>query len=277
MFERLGRIAGNGEESPGEFARLRVVGREVPAQPELRTALADEDLAVHRPGRPGNRVGVVGRVVGGIDVPDLLPGRLVEGDEPGVEGRKVELAFVGGHATVRRPAAAGVAHRIPVGLRVEAPDLLARLGVHRVGDAPRIGEIHDAIDHQRRRLLAKRVVQILDPRETENSHGVAVDLREGGKPQFVVGLAMGQPASGFRFAGGDDPGFVNPTRRTRLLCRFRGSSVLGSLHGPDRHHGRYGQEQEPRTQTQRHHCIPSQCKRSVGCYPKARGQGEVPP
>ena len=167
------------------------------AQPELGTALTDEDLAVNSPGGTGYGVGVVGRMMCGVDVPNLLAGRLVYRHEAGIEGGEVDSALVGGDAPVCRSSAAGVAHGAAVGLGIEPPDLLARLGIDGVDNAPRIREVHDPVDDQRRCLQAMRDVEVLDPGEAEDAHGVAVDLGECREPQFVVGLAVGEPATGF--------------------------------------------------------------------------------
>ena len=237
MLEAEFRVAGDHEEAPRQLAGVGVVGGQVAAQPPLRTALADEHLARHGPHGTRDGVGAVRRVVASIHVPDLLARGLVDGDEAGVEGREIDAALVGREAPIDGAAAAGVAHRTAIGLGVEAPDLLAGGRVEGVGDAPRVREVEDAIDHQGRRLHPVAVAQVLVPREAQAADGFTVDVREPREPQLLVGLAVGQPTARF-ICGGEHAFLVDPARAAWLDHRtghgrfHLGRDSLASRLGP---------------------------------------------
>ena len=58
------------------------------------------------------------------------------------------------------------------------PDQVARLRVERLDDVHRVGEIDDAVVHDRRRLVRLPFVHAPDPRELQLLHVVARDLRQ---------------------------------------------------------------------------------------------------
>src|SRR5690606_29382989 len=101
-----------------------------------------------------------------------------------VERADIDHAFPDGHPAIDL-VATGIAVDLPVALRVEAPDFLARRGVEGVGAAGRAGRVEHAVDDDRRCLLTAARAECVLPREAEPADGLDVDLVERG----VVALA----------------------------------------------------------------------------------------
>ncbi len=149
VFEAVGGIAGHDEELPGELAGLGVPRAHVAARrAHLGAAVADEDLAAKRLRKAGDvfRLLQVSRLRG----PELFPCLGIEGDEPPVVRGDDDFAFPIREAAARAPedaeAVAGMLDR----LRVVLPEDLAGLRVDGTRDAPRAGEVHHAVDDDRR-------------------------------------------------------------------------------------------------------------------------------
>src|SRR5690606_17287485 len=83
VLEPVFWVARHGVEAPRELAAVRIVCRDVTAHAELRAAVADQHLAFDDARRAGDRIGL--RAVDRVDVPQLVAGGRVEGDEPAVE------------------------------------------------------------------------------------------------------------------------------------------------------------------------------------------------
>src|SRR5689334_21925635 len=105
----------------------------------------------------------------------------VERDQPAVERADEDLALVQRDAAVDDVAARllAVARR---DLGVERPQLLAGARVDRVDHAPRRGDVHDAVDDQRRGLDAALGLEVVGPRQPELLDVLAVDPVELAEP-----------------------------------------------------------------------------------------------
>ena len=77
---------------------------------------------------------------------------------------------------------------------VVAPQLFAAGGIHRIHITPGSRGVHDAIDHQRRGLLAAlRLAQIVAPGKTQLLDIAGVDRGQWGKVRAVLVAAAGKP------------------------------------------------------------------------------------
>ncbi len=85
-------IARHGVEAPHLGAASRVIGRDEPAHAIVRTAIADDDLAVDHPRRAGNRVGFARNHR--QTAPQELAGRGVQRDQSTVECADVHLTVI---------------------------------------------------------------------------------------------------------------------------------------------------------------------------------------
>ena len=131
------------------------------------------------------------RVVGLDRLPHLLAGPRVERDEIHVGRGEEQLV------AVERQRAGGAGPRVfrqPVAVD---PDDVAGRRVERLNDVPRVGEEHDAVVHQRGRL----VVPLPDrdrPGEVQLADVVARNLVESAVAVAVAGPAPAQPVAGRR-------------------------------------------------------------------------------
>jgi hypothetical protein len=150
-FEAFGRVAGDGVETPDEFAGCGVVGRDVSAHAVFGAAVTDDDLVLDDARRTGDRIAVAR--IRRPSFPREFAGGGVECDQAPVERAGVDAALPHGGAAVLH-AAAGL--RIPFRrhLRIVLPQQLAGRGIDGLHLAPGAGGIHDAVDDDRCRLLA---------------------------------------------------------------------------------------------------------------------------
>ena len=98
--------------------------------------------------------------------PHLLAGRSIDRDQPSVVGGDEHLALVDSDATIDDVAAALVA-QLAVDAWIIGPDFPAVTCVDRVHHAPRPGLVHDAVDHDRRRLDAALGTEAIAPHRSE--------------------------------------------------------------------------------------------------------------
>jgi hypothetical protein len=187
---RLRRIAGHGVEAPRQLAGLGIVGRHVAAHAVLRAAVADDDLPVRDARRAGDCVRLV--LIDRRRLPCDLAARRIDRGQPSVEHTDVDTALVERGAAIDDVTAGDVVV-LAMHFGVVLPQLLAGARVDRVGDAPRSGRIHHAVDDQRRRLEAavRRGFEL--PRETELRDIAIVDLIERTESLFVIVAAVRQP------------------------------------------------------------------------------------
>ena len=180
----------HGVEAPHQFSIGRVIGTDEATRTEVRAAVADEHLAMRHAWRSGDQVGGIARR--GLRAPHFLAAAGVQGDQPAIHRAEIHPALVERDAAVidiaARRNAADAGHP-----GVVVPQLLASPGVERIDLAPRGGDIHHAIDHQRRRLLAASGIEFDEPRGLELRNVVSVDLRQCRKALFVPAAVVDQP------------------------------------------------------------------------------------
>jgi hypothetical protein len=87
---------------------------------------------------------------------------------------------------------------VPRCLGVEFPFLGAGAGVESVDNAPRAGEVHDAILHERRGLESVQRLHVDGPCEAQARDGRIVDLFEGAVALLRVRAAVREPVGGVR-------------------------------------------------------------------------------
>ncbi len=192
-FETVVRVAGHGVDAPDHVTGLGVVCGHVAADAILGAAVADDDLAVDDARRARDRVGR--RALDRVDLPGLLAGIAVDGDQVAVECRDIDLVAPERDTAIGH-VATGIGAPAARRLRVEGPEQLARRGIQRVDDAPRHGDVHDAVMHQRRRFHRAIRVDVEIPGETEIADIAVVDAGERTEALFVVASAGGQPVTG---------------------------------------------------------------------------------
>src|SRR5947209_4531209 len=156
------------------------------------TRVADDDHPLV--GEGSDRQAVAGGGVIDLDIPDHLAGLLVESDQVSIEGRHVHAAVRGSEAAV---VGAAADDRVGPLLVLIAPERLAGPRVERHGVVERRGEVHDAVDHQRRGLEgADRAAGLIHPARDERSDVLGVDLLRGRVAGVAVILAVREPVLG---------------------------------------------------------------------------------
>ncbi len=176
----------DGVESPQELAVVGVVGFHEAADAIFAAVGADQNLALD--GRGGHRLAVSLFRIADLLLPDDRTGLGVERDELGVERRDIDLVVEDRDAAIVR-AATESGHRAE--LRLEVPDFLAGLGVEGIDVAVRGGDVHHAVDHDRRRLERLLDLGLEDPGRMHPPDVAAVDLPvrvEAGLLVVSVGL-----------------------------------------------------------------------------------------
>ena len=149
------------------------------------------------------------RVVALDRPPHLLAGARVEGDEDRVGPGEVELVAVEGEG------AGGAGARVVGQPRAVHPDDVAGHRVDGPDDVPRTGEEHDAVVHERRRLVVAGPDRYR-PRELQVADVVARDLVEGAVAVAVAGAPPAQPVARRR-VGEEDVGDRGQLMRHRLV------------------------------------------------------------
>ena len=203
-FERLGflrlrRVSRHGVEAPRELAGVRVVGGHVPAHAVLGAAVADDDLAVGNPRRAGDRVRLL--LVDRRRLPRHLAALGVDRHQPPVEHADVHTPLVEGRAAVHDIAARQLVV-LAVHLGVVFPQLLTGPRIDRVGDAPRPGGVHHAVDDQRRRLETAIGPGLERPGQAQGRSVGVVDLVKRAEALLVVVAPVRQPVLASRLHPG---------------------------------------------------------------------------
>ena len=177
---------GDGQTAPQLLAGGGVVGGdEATVGHEPRASVdAVDDPAVHHD-RPA-RVGIAVVVVGHPGLPDELPGPAVEGHDEGVARPQEQLVAVDGEVAAVR-AAQRLGQRAAV-----LPQQGAGRGVESLDDVAGVGEIHHAVVHEGRRLVAA-VPHRPHPGELQVGDVVTGNLVERAVPPSVVGPTVDQP------------------------------------------------------------------------------------
>ena len=127
--------------------------------------------------------------VGQLDLPARLAVARVQADELRIGRREVEFVFVHGHAAM--------ADMVTLGLPVELPDLPPGARVHGP-HAIRHGQIHDAVDHERRALEGLRV-RLKCPRQRERADVRLVDARQWAVAAAGIIAVVSRPGVGRLF------------------------------------------------------------------------------
>ena len=117
-------------------------------------------------------------------------------------GGDKDLALPECDAAIDHVAAALVA-LLAVDLGIEGPEPLAGAGVDGVHHAPRCGLVHDAVDHDRRRLDAAGGFERIAPHQPEFLDIVDIDLVELGKARLGIVETDGRPVVRSRGIGLD--------------------------------------------------------------------------
>ena len=152
----------------------------------------------------------------GVLFPDHLAGDRVERDQPPVISADKHLALPERDAAIDDVAAAPIA-LLAIDLRIVGPEPLAGAGVDGVHHAPRRGLVHDAVDHDRRRLDAAGGFERIAPDQTELLDVVGVDLVQLAEAGFGVVETDGRPVVRRRRVGLD---------RGAIDCRSNGLDVI---------------------------------------------------
>ena len=131
----------------------------------------------------------------GGHVPHGLAGGRIHRDQPSVDRADVDLAVPHGDAAIH-DVAAGIDRPLARHLRIELPQLLARLRLERVDLAPGRGHIDDAIDDDRRGFLSATRIEVREPGEPEVLDGFGVDALQRAEALFGVVPTVGHPLAG---------------------------------------------------------------------------------
>ena len=193
---RPGVVAGlagprNGVEAPHFFAGLHIVGRKKTADTVLTAVGTNEHLVAHYGRGHGLAVSLLG--VGDLHLPQRLAGLGVQGHQLGVQGPQEDAAAGHGHAAVVGPAAVG---RDRAHLVLVVPALLAGHRVYGIHVAERGGQVHDAVDYDRRRLHGLHHLGLEDEGRPELAHVGGVDLGGGVVPRLLVIPVGVEPVAG---------------------------------------------------------------------------------
>jgi len=170
LIARLSRSR-NRVRAPPALAGRRVVAVDEAADAEL----AARDAGHHRVAddERRSRLAVALRVVGNFRVPEQGPGTRVDRHQVGVVRAHVQGLAQDRHAAVV-PAAAqpdAVRQRVFV-----APVRPPRRRIDRRHVARRLGDEHDPVDHQGRRLVPVELLDLVRPLQLKAAHVLAVDL-----------------------------------------------------------------------------------------------------
>jgi hypothetical protein len=115
-------------------------------------------------------------------------------DEPRVGGRVKDLVAVDGEAP-RRPE-----HRARIGADPVLPDQIARPAVECLNHVPRVGQVDDAVVHERHGLVPAPFVHRPDPREREPADVLTGDLGQWAVAPPLVVAPRHQPVAGIWIA-----------------------------------------------------------------------------
>ena len=186
---------GDGVEPPLLLAGLRIVGGDEAADAVLAAGHADDHLVLDDERRQRQRVAGAG--VGDAGLPDGPAADRVDRDELGVDGAHEQRVAQNRHAAVDAPAAGARLGRRGV---LVAPEDAAELRVEGQHGVGRLGDVHDAVHHERRRLEDLQRLRLEDPLQLEAVDVVDGNLVEGRVAVAVVVARVGEPV--VRLVGG---------------------------------------------------------------------------
>ncbi len=191
----------DGIDMPEDFSGLRIETDD-PLSAGLPPHRPLHDLAVHDQGSAAHastRLGIAERLL-----PHQFAGLRVQRDHHGIGRGEVHLVFIQRNASLRRGRPGRELARV-------LPQLGSRRGIQRLDVVSVAGKEHDAVVHQRRRLIGAGLqspgpghAQLLDVR--------LVDLRQGAEAHVVDGSPPDQPIVGRR-------GLPAWRRSPALFCR----------------------------------------------------------
>ena len=179
------RVLRDGVEGPQQLAVVGVVRLDEAADAVFAAVCADQNLAVD--GRRRHRLAVAFFRIGDVGGPHRLAGLGVERHQLGVERRQIDLVAIDGDAAVVRAAAIG---RDRPHVVLVVPQLLAGLGVERVDVAERRGDVHHAVDDDRRGFHQLLDLGLENPGRMQPLHVGAVDLVLGIETLLII-IAVG--------------------------------------------------------------------------------------
>src|SRR3984885_7191398 len=145
--------ARDGVGPPRLLAGIEIGGVDESADAEFTAGGTDNRQVAHHQRRHGD--GLAERRIGDLALPDLLAGRLVDGEHPAVQRDRDHLVLPQRDAAIVYAAAGNVAGPGAVDARVELPfdrALGAARNVDGVDAAPAVGDIHHAVLDDRRAL-----------------------------------------------------------------------------------------------------------------------------
>ena len=190
IFKAVCWIAGHCIKAPGLFSGLRIISRHVTADAVFSAAIADHDIALDDTRGTGDRVRLV--TVDRIHSPGHTAIHSIQRNQITVDCADIDLVVPGGDAPVN-DIATGVPAPDSGYFRIVGPDLLTGLRIKGEYRAPGTGDIHDAVDNQRRGLNTAIARDIEKPVKAELSDVPGIDLFKGAEPLLSIGPTMGQP------------------------------------------------------------------------------------
>ena len=215
------RVGRHRVEAPQLLARSGVVSGDVATHTQLRPTVADEYLALRYAWRAGD--GVTTAFRRSADAPHFFASACIHRHQTAIERTDEQLAFPSRSATVHG-IAAGMHTRLPRYLRVVSPQLLAARGIKGEQLAPGSGDVHDAVDDERRRFLrAVLGIQVHAPGQAQLPNVGVIHLFQRREALFAVSAAIAHPVGSVGIG-------------SRKACRIDGSGLhrlLGRLAGSE--------------------------------------------
>ena len=156
VFRCLGGISRYREETPCKRAGVGVIGRDITAHAHVGAAVADQHLALHDARRTGDGVRARG-VDQRLRAPQRLAGLCVQRHQTTIKRARVETPTRCSEPAVHH-AAAGLGRALAIDRGIEGPERRAAGGIEGVDHAPRTGQVHHAVDDERRGLDATLVL-----------------------------------------------------------------------------------------------------------------------
>jgi hypothetical protein len=189
-FETILGIAGHGMETPQHLAVRGVIGGDIATHAHFAAAVADDDFPGDDARCTGDGVTLGG--IRGLHRPGRLAGRAIERDQTTIE-RAYKHALAPGRDSAIHDVAAGIDRLGTLDLGVEAPQLTPGTRIEREYFAPRGRDVHDAIDHQRRRFLTAGGVEIEIPRQLQIADVALINASERTEALLIVSATVRQP------------------------------------------------------------------------------------
>ena len=128
VLERKRGVTGNSEEAPRLLPRFSIVRGNVASYPKFSAAIPYEHLPSRYSRSTGNGI-VSFRVNHSIDFPNPFTGFCINGDEPPVQRRQIDVPFIYRSSTADGTTT-GSPVEIPGNLRIVRPDSLTSGCVH---------------------------------------------------------------------------------------------------------------------------------------------------